>query len=95
MDILGSFPISPKQKKFIIVTIDHFIKWIEVEAVSMIMEAKIRSFFYKEIIYRFGIPHTLITDNRKQFNNFKFKQFCSEFKIKLRFTSVAHPQTNG
>ena len=37
----------------------------------------------------------MITDNGKQFDNDKFKVFCSELGIKLRFTSVAHPQTNG
>ena len=89
-----TFSNSSRTEKFIIIAIDHFTKWIEVEAVSIITEAKIRSFFYKEIIYRFGIPHTLITNNRKQFDNFKFKQFCYKLKIKVRFTSVAHPQTN-
>ena len=65
------------------------------EAVSTIIEAQIQHFFWKEVICRFGIPHTLITDNGKQFDNEKFKIFCSELGIKLRFTSVAHPQTNG
>ena len=65
MDILGPLPMAPGQKKFIIVAIDHFTKWIEVEAVSTITEARIRNFFYKEIICRFGIPNTLITDNGK------------------------------
>ena len=37
----------------------------------------------------------MITDNGKQFDNDKFKVFYSELGVKLRFTSVAHPQTNG
>ena len=78
MDILGPFPIAPRHKKFIIMVIDHFTKWIEVEAVSTITEAKIRNFFWKEVICRFGIPHTLIINNGKQFDNLKFKQFYSE-----------------
>ena len=56
--------------------------------------ARIQHFFWKEVICRFGIPHTLIIDNRKQFDNEKFKTFCYELGIKLIFTSVAHPQTN-
>ena len=78
-----------------IVAIDHFIKWVEVEAVPTTTEAQIQHFFWKEVICRFGIPHTLITDNGKQFDNDKFKGFCSELGIKLRFTPFAHPQTNG
>ncbi|XP_077242710.1 uncharacterized protein LOC143883249 [Tasmannia lanceolata] len=44
---------------------------------------------------RFGIPRALITDNGKQFNCRNFRKFCSDLKIEQRFTSVAHPQTNG
>ena len=36
-----------------------------------------------------------MTDNGKLFDNDKFKTFCSELGINLRFTSVAYPQTNG
>ena len=91
MDILGPFPVSTSQKKFLIVAVDHFTKWVEVEAVPTITEARIQHFFWKEVICRFGIPHTLITDNGKQFDNDKFKVFCSKLGIKLRFTSIAHP----
>ena len=73
MDILGPFPVSTSQKKFLIVAIDHFTKWVEVEIVPTITEARIQHFFWKEVICRFDIPHTLITDNGKQFDNEKFK----------------------
>ena len=89
------FPVSTSQKKYLIKAIDHFTKWMKVEAVLTITEAQIQYFFWKEVIYRFGIPHTLITDNEKQFDNDKFKTFCYELGIKLRFISVAHPQING
>ena len=59
------------------------------------MEAKVRSFFKREVVYRFGIPHVLITDNGKQFNWNKFQNFCAALHIDLRFSSVEHPQTNG
>lgn len=94
MNILGPFPVSTSQKKFLIVAIDHFTKCAKVEAVPTITKARIQHFFWKEVICRFGIPHTLITDNRKQFDNEKFKTFCTKLGIKLRFTSVAHPQKN-
>ena len=67
---------------------------MEVEVVPTIIEARIQHFFWNEVICRFDIPHTLITDNRKQFDNDKFKNFYYELGIKLRFTSVVHPQTN-
>ncbi|XP_077242600.1 uncharacterized protein LOC143883127 [Tasmannia lanceolata] len=49
----------------------------------------------KSVVCRFGIPKILITDNGRQFDNAKFKKFCTDLEIEQRFTSVAHPQTNG
>ncbi|XP_050217638.1 uncharacterized protein LOC126668489 [Mercurialis annua] len=72
-----------------------FPTWVEAEAVSTITEARVRSFVRREIIYRFGIPKTFITDNEKQFDNKNFREFCTEKGIDLRFTSVTHPQSNG
>ncbi|KAK3003531.1 hypothetical protein RJ639_018380 [Escallonia herrerae] len=37
----------------------------------------------------------LVVDNGKQFDNSNFPTFCSNLSIDLRFTSVAHPQSNG
>ncbi|XP_050233269.1 uncharacterized protein LOC126681763 [Mercurialis annua] len=68
IDILGPFTPTTGQKKFLIVAVDHFTKWIEVEAVSTITEARIRDFFWRQIVCRFGIPRALVTDNGKQFN---------------------------
>ncbi|XP_077252042.1 uncharacterized protein LOC143891333 [Tasmannia lanceolata] len=53
------------------------------------------NFFWKSVVCRFGIPRVLITDNGKQFDCRNFRKFCSDLKIEQRFTSVAHPQTNG
>lgn len=36
-----------------------------------------------------------IIDNGRQFDNARFREFCSNFSIALRFASPAHPQANG
>lgn len=43
----------------------------------------------------YGIPHTLIVDNGKQFDNRNFREFCENLNIELKFYSPAHPQANG
>ncbi|XP_055961912.1 uncharacterized protein LOC130015570 [Mercurialis annua] len=95
IDILGPFTPTTGQKKFLIVAVDHFTKWLEVEAVSTITEARIWDFFWRQIVCRFGKPRALVTDNGKQFNCRAFKEFCNDLHIDLRFTSVVHPQSNG
>ena len=58
-----------RQLKFLMVSIDYFTKWVETEALAIITKKNIRSFVWRNIIYRFGIPRVLISDNGKQFDN--------------------------
>ena len=37
----------------------------------------------------------MVSDNGKQFDNLKFKNFCVELGIKNYYSSPAHPQSNG
>ena len=57
--------------------------------------AKICNFVWRAIICRFGIPRALVSDNGKQFDNAKFRDFCAELRIKNYYSSPAHPQSNG
>ena len=83
------------QVRFLLVAIDYFTKWVEVEALATITKERIQSFVWKNIICRFGIPRTIILDNRRQFNNQAFKDFCSDLGIKNQFSSPRHLQANG
>ncbi|XP_030936474.1 uncharacterized protein LOC115961675 [Quercus lobata] len=49
----------------------------------------------RSITPRFGIPLTIISDNRRQFDNEGFRDFCSNLAIKNQFSSLGHPQANG
>ena len=60
IDIVDPLPQGKCQVKFLLVAIDYFTKWVEAEALAMITEARIRSFVWKNIICRFGIPLTII-----------------------------------
>lgn len=71
IDLLGPFPKALARKNHLVVAFNHFTKWIEIKALSSITAKKVKDFFYKDIIYRFGIPK-LISDNGKQFDSKKF-----------------------
>ncbi|XP_074337007.1 uncharacterized protein LOC141674184 [Apium graveolens] len=94
MDILGPFSMASGQRKFIVVAIDYFTKWIEDKALVKITTKKITQFLWENVIRRYGIPCVLVTDNGKQFDNAEFREYCDDTSIELRFTSVAHPQAN-
>jgi transposase InsO family protein len=46
--------------------------------------------FNNEIMYHFGIPNNIITDNRTQFTAREFKDFCADSDIKINYASVSH-----
>ena len=95
MDILGPFPLGRGQTKFMIIAMDYFTKWIEAKALTKITAQQVQTFVWKNIICRFGIPHTIITDNDRQFTDKKLMEFYADLGIKSTTTSVEHPQTNG
>jgi transposase InsO family protein len=51
--------------------------------------------FFTDIVYRFGVPNSIITDNGSQFTGRKFLEFYDKFHIRVDWVTVAHPQTNG
>jgi len=63
LDILGLFPLGTRQMKFLMVGIDYFTKWVEVESLAKIMQQNVKNFVYKNIVCRFGVPRVLISDN--------------------------------
>ena len=63
IDIVGPLPQGKRQVKFLLVVIDYFTKLVKAEALPTIMKAKIQNFVWKNIICRFGIPQTIISNN--------------------------------
>ena len=95
IDIVNPLPLGKSQVKFLLVATDYFTKWVEVEALATIKEARIQNFVWKNIICRFGIPLTIISDNGRQFDSQGFRDFCSGLGIKNQYSSPGHPQANG
>ena len=94
LDIMGHFPIAIRQLKFLVVGIDYFNKLVEAKALATITEKNVRSLVWRNIIYRYGIPRVLISDNGNQFDNNSFKDFCLQLGIKNHYSSPAYPQAN-
>ncbi|XP_042413219.1 uncharacterized protein LOC122002198 [Zingiber officinale] len=67
MDIVVSFPMAPGQRRFLLVAMDCFSKWVEAEVLARITEDVVIQFLWKNILCRFGIPHKLVSDNGRQF----------------------------
>jgi len=95
MDIVGPFTPGKGQVKFLLVAVDYFSKWIEAEPLANITAKQVQRFLWKNIICRYGVPHTIITDNGRQFIDKGLAEFYHDLNIQHITSSVEHPQTNG
>ena len=78
----------------LLVAVDKFTKWIEAKPIKK-LDGPTAVKFFKSIIYRFGYPNSIITDNGSNFVKGEFAKFCGRTGIRLDVASVAHPQSNG
>ncbi|KAL0408051.1 UNVERIFIED_CONTAM: hypothetical protein Sradi_1739500 [Sesamum radiatum] len=95
MDIVGHFSLATGQRKFLLVAIDYFTKWVEAEPLACIIEGEVMKFIWKNIVCYFGVPREIISDNGRQFQERKIQEWCQGMRIEQRFTTVAHLQGNG
>jgi hypothetical protein len=79
---------------YMLVAVDKFTKWVEAAPVTT-QDSTAAINFIKSIVFRFGVPHNIITDNGTNFTPKEFKNYCENMGIKLKLASVAHPKTNG
>lgn len=77
------------------VVVDYFTKWVEVEALTNIREIDFKKFFWKNIVMRFGILESLVSNNDLQFDSKVFCKYYGDLSIKIRYSTPAYPQING
>jgi transposase InsO family protein len=93
LDIVGPLRKAPGGYTHLLVAIDKFSKWVEVHPITNLRAEQAVTFF-TDIVYRFGVPNSIITDSGSQFTGRKFLEFCDKFHIRVDWAAVAHPQTN-
>jgi hypothetical protein len=71
LDLVGPLQKAPGGYTHLLVAIDKFSKWIEVRPLNSIRSEHEVAFF-TNIIHRFGVPNSIITDNGTQFTGRKF-----------------------
>ena len=74
---------------------DYFIKWVEADSLANIKDADAKKFIWRNIVTRFGVPQTLISDNGLQFDSKTFRRYCYELGIANKYSTPAYPRGNG
>ncbi|KAJ1693259.1 hypothetical protein LUZ63_009957 [Rhynchospora breviuscula] len=95
-DIIG--PIDPPASnghRFILAAIDYFSKWAESKSYREIKASDVVKFFTTQVLYRYGNPRKIISDNGTAFKNARVSDFARKYKIEWRYSSVYNPMANG
>ena len=94
IDIMGPFRTTSRRKRFLLVIVDYFTRWVEVFPMRTTTSVDIAQILINEVCTRFGMPTFLLSDNGPQFVSNLFQSFCETLGIKQKFTANYHPQTN-
>lgn len=90
LDFLG-----PYNNHVFLIIVDAYSKWVECYSMFSTYGSKAVIDRLCDFMSRFGIPHTLVSDNGSSFTSQDFKIFCAVNGIKHVLSPVYHPSSNG
>ena len=61
-------PKASNGHEYILVAINYFTKWVEMASYSMLKAKHVGQFIENNIIYWYGVPQEIISDNGSHFN---------------------------
>ncbi|XP_015081370.1 uncharacterized protein LOC107024995 [Solanum pennellii] len=82
MDFIG--PIEPTTlngHRFILVDTDYFTKGVEAASYKSVTKKVVADFVRNNLIYRFRVPESIITDNGANLNSHLMREICEKFKV--------------
>ncbi|CAI5495477.1 unnamed protein product [Closterium sp. Naga37s-1] len=94
LDLAGELPLSRKNKRYVLVMIEHVSKWVEVRALSSKSSELVAEAFTDQVLTRFGACGEVLTDQGTEFKG-AFDQLLNRVGITHRRTSRYHPQADG
>ena len=80
--MVGPLKGGSHKRKYLLVMVDKFTKWIEAKPVKTAEVEPIIDFI-SGVVHRYGVPHSIITDNGSNFTTGEVKTWCAHLGIKL------------
>ena len=95
LDVVGPLPNSSRGHLYILAATDYFSKWAEAIPLKEVKKENVVNFIQTHLIYWYGVPRYIITDNGKPFYNSLVTQLCEKFEFKQYKSSMYNTPTNG
>jgi hypothetical protein len=71
----GSAKTAPSEFTHLLVAVDKFMKWVEDKPIRK-LDGKTALKFLKDIVVKFSIPHSIITDNGTNLSRGEVEEYC-------------------
>ena len=97
----GMYVIGPTEPatfnghRFILVAIGYFTKWVEETSYKSVTKKVVTDFVHNNLICRFGVPESIITDNGANLNSHLMRELCEQFEVTHQNSTAYRPQMNG
>ena len=95
LDVVGPMTKSSGGHLYILAATDYFSKWAEAIPLKEVKKENVADFIRAHIIFRYGVPRYIITDNGKPFCNSLIDRLCLQFEFKQRKSSMYYAAANG
>lgn len=70
-------------------------KWVEATSYANVTKNVVAKFIKKELIYHYGLPSKIITNNTTNLNNKTMDELCNTFKIQYHKFILVQTKING
>lgn len=96
LDVMGAIsPKSSRMHQYILAATDNFSKWSEAIPLKAVKAEDVANFIKTHIIYRFGVPSKIISDNASYFKCKAMVALCEKYNIQHAFSASYNPTANG
>ena len=82
LDLVG--PVNPASRGYIwiLVAMEYFTKWAKAIPLRKATRGAVANFIKENIIFRFGVPHRIISDNGTPFVNSDVRKMLEFYQVK-------------
>jgi len=96
LDVIGPFKLSSSRDHvFILVATDYFSRCAKAIPLREVGAKQVVDFIRTYLIYRYGVPYKIISDNALYFENQVMIRLVEKCKFKHSFSSSYNLSSNG
>lgn len=93
-DIVGPTVLSKRNKRFLLVAVCSFSKYVIVKPVTNATAKDVVEFLRDDVFMKFAVPKIILSDNGKQYKSKEYERFLNEYGVTAEYTANYHAQAN-